>query len=274
LGQLLPRYRLRFGLISAFALSAGLLITPQLVPMLCTNIALHDQMPALQRLTMPACTVVNQQLLRMPARGNLPIKIQADGWDRVAKVSIFDQAKPWQQLQASVVKNARGFTFFARSDFDAPLNNRYIPRNDAPIPLAIAFLYLLGLLLAFFDYPYMALFYLFVLLPPELFSVRTPDAARAVHIVPLIFLFAALALDRLLTLSRRAATGLNRLFYPLLLAALVALALQQGAVYRQWITSPAALKARQPAVAAAQYPAWLQGVIKRIEGVTPLAPPR
>ena len=36
----------------------------------------------------------------MPPRSKLPVKIQEDGWDRVAKVAVFDQANPWQRFQS------------------------------------------------------------------------------------------------------------------------------------------------------------------------------
>ena len=203
LGQLVPAYRVSYRAVGVFALVAGLLILPQLGPMLCTNIATKYQAPVMQRVLGPPCTIVNQKLLLMSQGQELPIRIQKDGWHRIERVSVLAQEDPLQLLQESIKKNLRGFLRFAREDFNAPLNKRYIPLDSPPIAPLLAGLYIFGLVIALVKFPYIALFYLMVLLPVQVLSLRTPDAARAVHIVPLIYFFVGVCIYQIVELGKR-----------------------------------------------------------------------
>jgi hypothetical protein len=264
LGQLFAAYRVSVRAIATFVLVTGLLLLPQLGPVLCTKIALQQQSPLLQRAIAHPCTLINKHLLRLPQANELPVKIQKDGWHRVTKVSVLAQDEPLQLLQEGFKKNLLGFFSFAREYFNARLNNRYIPLENPPIPHLVTAFYLIGLLLASFKYPYFPLFFLLVLLPVQVLSIRTPDAARAVHIVPFVFFFAGLTLNQLLELSKRYSGTMRHLLYPLLMLGIMILALQQNMLYWRWIHSQPALEAREPAVAAQEYSEWLQTVTGRI----------
>jgi hypothetical protein len=265
LGQFVPAYRVSPKVVGIFALGFGLLILPQLGPLLCTNIAVHHQLPFVQKVLVPPCAIINQELLLMPQDKKLPIKIQKDGWHRVNKVSVLAQEEPFQLLQESIKKNLRGFLRFAREDFSAPLNKRYIPAESPPLPPLLAALYIVGLVVATMKFPYIALFYLLVLLPVEVMSMRTPDAARAVHIVPLIFFFAGVSTNGILEISKRYSQTLLRVLYPLMMGGIIVLATHQGLIYWRWIHSPEVLKAREPAIAGWQYRGWLQTITERIQ---------
>jgi hypothetical protein len=273
LGQLVPAYRVSFWAVGVFALAASLLILPQLGPMLCTNIATKYQLPLMQRVLSPPCTIVNQKLLLMSQDQELPIRIQKDGWHRIERVSVLAQEEPLHLLQESIKKNLRGFLRFAREDFNAPLNKRYIPFDSPPIPPLLTGLYIIGLVIALIKFPYIALFYLLVLLPVQVLSMRTPDAARAVHIVPLIFFFAGICINQIVEISKRYtqrygqsySQSLVQILTPLIVVGMVVIALHQGFIYWRWIHSPEALEARKPAVAGQQYPEWLQTSTERIQ---------
>jgi hypothetical protein len=162
---------------------------------------------------------------------------------------------------------------FAREDFNAPLNKRYIPLDSPPIAPLLTGLYIFGLVIALIKFPYIALFYLMVLLPVQVLSLRTPDAARAVHIVPLIYFFVGVCIYQIVELGKRYSQrysqsysqSLANILSPLIMVGMVVIALHQGEVYWRWIRSPQALEAREPAVASQQYPEWLHASTERIQ---------
>lgn len=271
-GQFTPAYRIAPRALAFFVVITGLLILPQLAPLVCTNIATQLQLPILQKSLAQPCQTVNEEWLHLARAEDLPLRIQPDGWHRISRVSVLTQEEPWARLQASTSKNVVGFLRFARADFDAPLNSRYLPAAGRPLASILALLYLMGLGVVAVRYPYLLLFYLWVLLPVQILSINTPDAARAVHVLPLLFFFMAAALDLLLDLGQQYGRRLQMLapwLTGIMIVIVGVMALNQTWVYWEWIQSPAALEAREPAITEEEYSEWLQSLIERIQVAQP-----
>jgi hypothetical protein len=256
LGQLLAAYRIPFKLIGLYVATVGLLILPQLYAVVCTGPEdLVSSLPLVSRLE---CR---------NAPSSRPY-LRNDGWHRVETVSVFNQPEPEAVLGENIVRNVRGFLRFYREDFPGGLNRRYLPTDANPIPLALVVFYIAGLGIAALRFPYLFLFYLLVLLPVQVLSVNTPDAARSVHVVPLIFAFIGLSVHMAFKIGR---SYVDRRYlrpvHALIVTLMIVGAAHQFSVYWQWINSTHALSAREPAIERTEYSSWMTDLEAEIKSI-------
>lgn len=178
-------------------------------------------------------------------------------FDRLQAVSIWKKPNSSQLFKNNLKRNLDGFLFFKRASFIDHLNLRYIPLNSNPLqPFLIPF-YLTGLGVASIKYPYLLIFYLIVLLPVQIFSLDTPNAARAVHVVGAIYFFTLLGANFLLRkLSSLKPLSCQSVFFIFIFLTLI-ISLSDAKIYYQWISSAQTLKAREPAIWKNEYQAWL-----------------
>jgi 4-amino-4-deoxy-L-arabinose transferase-like glycosyltransferase len=187
-------------------------------------------------------------------------------WHRIRAVSVSNQPDGSTPLLNSTLVNLRSFLLFDPVDFDrSTINDRYLPLHVRPILAPLLSLYWIGLVIGMLRYKYLVVFYLLILLPVQILSIATPNAARAVHAVPMIFLFIALGLHQILWLVALAWAEKAKLLYGLAVCLFLGMAIFQLQVYFRWIQAPETVKARQPAVDRAEYGPWLQAVKQNVE---------
>src|SRR5450759_541823 len=95
--------------------------------------------------------------------------------------------------------------------------------------------------------------YLLLLVPlfiTQVLSILTPDTGRAIVVVPVIYLFAALSLQILWQV------GLQRGFAPAVVLVVVAIAAFNLWWYFDWSRSPYTAYVRQPAVEYSEFAQW------------------
>ncbi len=98
----------------------------------------------------------------------------------------------------------------------------------------------------------------------QVLTINTPDAARGVGMLPAIYFFVALALDRVWRW-----TSITRLLRPAPVAAVVLVSAYTALSYYSWARSPEALRAREPAVPLEQFEAWREAQIERVRANEP-----
>ena len=136
---------------------------------------------------------------------------------------------------------------------------RYGPEGEPLLDPVTGLLFVAGLGLSLRRPRGVALWWCLLVVPlfgTQVLSSGTPDAARAVIIAPFVYLFVALALQRLLDLAARiraAPPGWTNWALASLVLAIVAVNVWG---YFSWIRTPEAARARQPALERASYEQW------------------
>src|SRR6266542_958664 len=133
-------------------------------------------------------------------------------------------------------------------------NARYLAPNRAPLDGFAGSLYVAGLALSIWSLSQWALWLAMLLVPIGLTQVLTtgiPDLARAITALPAHYLFAGLAIDRLLR-----ATAFRPVLRAAAAVAVPAIGWANWQVYSDWMTTQAAAEARQPALDYVEFDAW------------------
>ncbi len=133
-------------------------------------------------------------------------------------------------------------------------NARYLAPNRAPLDGFAGSLYVAGLALSIWSLSQSALWLAMLLVPIGLTQVLTtgiPDLARAITALPAHYLFAGLAIDRLLR-----ATAFRPVLRAAAAVAVPAIGWANWQVYSDWMTTQAAAEARQPALDYVEFDAW------------------
>lgn len=180
---------------------------------------------------------------------------------RTRVVSLLNAPRPYlgQTTTTGILLSQieRTFGTFVLMDGTLPGNGRYFPPQRPPFDLLTGLLYVAGLVIGAWRWRQTALWWcMFVvpLLATQVFATGTPDLARAVGVVPFMYLFVALALDALLK-RRGAALGAVQL---VVLAAVPLAAYANVGAYFEWLAQPQAAVVREPAITVAQFPTWLE----------------
>lgn len=186
----------------------------------------------------------------------------SENWEysntRMESVFIFHQDPPYlgERDPARLVvlqaeRTLRGFLLLDGSLFQTP---RYTPAGSPPVDYVTGALFLGGLILGLRLFRASSLWYILFFLPllaTQLFSINTPDTARAIVVVPAIYAFVAVALDYLWR-------GASRLRMSWLVpVACVLIAAFNIWWYFDWSAAPATALARQPAVEYGEFDRWL-----------------
>ena len=176
---------------------------------------------------------------------------------RISSVSIFQQSPPYlgqtdpiKLLLLQSERIGRAFLLLNGSLFDTP---RYTPAGSPPVDYATGALYLAGMVLGLAFLRESLVWYLLLLVPlfiTQVLSILTPDTGRAIVVVPVIYLFAALSLQILWQM------GLQRGFAPAVVLVVVAIAAFNLWWYFDWSRSPYTAYVRQPAVEYSEFAQW------------------
>jgi hypothetical protein len=204
----------------------------------------------------------------VPLIGMLYSSYQA--FHRIGVVSIFSAASPWSQFINNL--QVSGGALFLLSP--SPVWQRYGP-NEQPLvsQLFLPFL-LLGFLQLFKSHRSIlallgALFFI-----PQLFSTGALDIARAVHVIPLMYLCIGVGLSAALNWCTQAASLRAVMRSPYLRAAsvipqigffaacslLLFVTYKDLRLYSAWVESPASKEARHPAVLVEEFPIWYEEI--------------
>lgn len=176
---------------------------------------------------------------------------------RILSVSVLQGENSAQLMKENLEKNLKGFLFFDKKYFTGYLNARYLPsENNAVQPVFIPF-YLIGILVSIAGFPHFVLFYFISFFPVEILSLDTPDAARAVQIVPAIYLFIALGINFILETAKKWKVVFSRVLLIVSVVLLLVFGLVDLNIYFNWIKNPQTLNSREPAVSLNEYPLWL-----------------
>ena len=172
--------------------------------------------------------------------------------------------------QSLPVRLLNALRTFLLIDGSTLTNQQLSPPSRPLFDTITALLYLAGLVSAGRRWRETALWWCFLLVPvaaSALFDRAAVDLASVTVALPFAYLFAALALDRLLALPP-ARVGLLQLAA---LALLPGAAVVNAADYYRWQTLPATAQARQPALPVEDVPAWADAQAAALRG-GPLAP--
>lgn len=197
----------------------------------------------------------------------------SENWEyantRMESVSIFHQDPPYlgerdpvRLVALQAERTLRGFLLLDGSLFQTP---RYTPAGSTPVDYATGALFLGGLILGLRLLRASFLWYILFFVPllsTQLFSINTPDTARAIVVVPAVYSFVALSVDHLWRGSSRWRVGW------LVPAACLLIAAFNLWWYFDWSAAPATALARQPAVEYEEFDRWLaeqQGRLERGE---------
>ncbi|TAK35807.1 MAG: hypothetical protein EPO21_04920 [Chloroflexota bacterium] len=197
-------------------------------------------------------------------------------WDyfnrRTASVSALTTTEPvygttdkavvlWNQVERTV----RAFVLM-----DATLdgNTRYKPPARSLFDPITSSLFVVGLVLAAVRWRKMALWLLLFGLPllvVQIPSLGVPDGARAIGLIPAVYLFCGLTFDKLIARPRLA----RGVFQISLLILTPVVVLSNIGAYAEWMREPEATAARQPAVDNADFPLWQELQLERARAGQP-----
>lgn len=216
-GRRLGRLALRLAAVAVLSLA---LFVPQL-----PTIAKHWQ-----RFTM-----------RMRTVSSLHVEMPADNFDK--RVDMI-RHNTWMSLQAPL----------------RPINNRlrYAPGQEPLLHPALGFLMLVGMLVSLPRFGRHAWWWLMLVVPffvTQVMTRGTPDGARGIAIIPVLYYFAGLGMLRFRALWY----GSRRRTVPVLLILFALLAAwAQTALYLEWTGSEHTLGQRSPDVRIDEFPEWSQ----------------
>lgn len=190
-----------------------------------------------------------------------------DNWEeftlRTDTVFVLNQPRPYhgQTSDAGVLfeqfeRTARGFFFLDGEVFS---NARYGPAGEPLYDRLTGALFLAGLILSVRRFRETALWWCMLLVPllaTQILSEGTPDGARAVIVAPFLYLFAALAFDEAIARFPDGFPRMRRRACNAVVAGVLVLCVWNVVHYFDWIQSPAAEEARQPAVELENYHLW------------------
>jgi hypothetical protein len=168
----------------------------------------------------------------------------------------------WDQFQRMV----RGYFLMDGSVIDA--KPRYTPLYEPILDPLAGVLLVVGLAFSVFQLKRTAWWWLLLLVPlvsTQVFSSATPDPARAIGAVPVIYLFVGLALDKLVILR----WGRHRAVIAALALVVAIAAAYNFTRYADWMNQPATALARQPAVENYEFDRWRDLQIARARAGEP-----
>jgi DNA-binding beta-propeller fold protein YncE len=186
---------------------------------------------------------------------------------RVYDVSVFAVEYPYlgknslfELLIYQVSVNLRGFFLADGAVMNAP---RYAPVGQSLLDGFTATLLIVGLFVGVRRWRQTMLWWIFLLVPlltTQVFSTHTPDPARAIGMLPFLYLFVGLAMDFLLFRK----SGWAGVFLLCLLVTLPTTIVHNVSQYFDWMTSPETAKHRHPAVAVEDFASWQSAILNRI----------
>jgi|GEM_PF-3104664 len=177
-------------------------------------------------------------------------------FSRINNVSIFNNNNGKDlriEISKNFTSNFYGFVLFDKRAFDIGQNSVYLPLSHPPIDNFIIPLFWIGTIYSIFKYPYFVLTYLLLIFPVQILSINTPNGARGVHILPLVYLFAVIGGNFILKLFKK----YYIIPYFILAFLLVFFSINNLINYFDWTNNNSTLLLREPAVYNKEYEIWL-----------------
>ncbi len=194
-----------------------------------------------------------------------------DTTDRIRDVSIFHESDAWSYFLNSSIKNIRGLFLWDPAMTYVGLNSRYLPQGVGFINLLLLPLFLVGFVTTLIGRRkerWYVWTLLIVLLPVQLLSRETPNAARGVHAVGFYYLFIAMGGSWLWSyfthLVRHTRPRVVVLVPVMLSTVVIFVIFQDSFIYNIWISNKTTLAAREPAVTLEEYPVWRDTLLQSI----------
>lgn len=203
------------------------------------------------------------QLISMASPSN-----QLRSLGRIKNVSVLHYSDTKKEVIKNVKKNVSGFLFFRKKDFNIGLNSRYVPLDDNIIYYLLVPFYLLGLIISLKKHKKLLALYFLTLLPIQIFSRGTPNAARAVHVVPVIYAFILIGINWITNKINQFSNKifiLKPLLPVLIFIFLVSTCFINVKRYFLWIQNEKTLKGREPAIWREEYYEWLSATRKAVK---------
>lgn len=191
----------------------------------------------------------------------------------------FGEQGRWNVLRYQILRNSRFFwdgdalggpSYSPPEQLLKDTRPRYAPFAAPLLDPVSAAAFLLGLVLSLRRWLRYSLWWVLLLAPwflTQVLTINTPDAARGIGILPAIYFFVALALDRVWHWG-----GRPRLMRSALVLLIALTATTTTVTYFRWAASPHLLEAREPAVPLEQFQDWSDLQIARAQAGQPLLP--
>jgi hypothetical protein len=168
----------------------------------------------------------------------------------------------------------RGFIFFdSKVAAEGVENQRLIPNASSGINILIKLLFWMGLIIFLIrkkeDSIWLLVFILNILFL-QIPSVYIPSWSRAIGVIPIIYFFAAIALQEVVLFTVKFKPKLTSFVYLTIAIILITFSLNDVNRYWTWVKSPNFYAAQQPAIDISNNPIWLDMQIKRIKTNKPI----
>lgn len=189
---------------------------------------------------------------------------------RAASLSIINIRNPYygnypkeklKILLHQVNYTIRGFVFFdpavSSEGFENP---RLIPPNFPAVNIVIILLFWLGLIVSFFKKKrdiILWIIYLLNILILQIPSIYIPSWSRAIGIIPVIYIFAGIGLEFII--SKRLSK--IKMFNTVIVILVLAFSLMDVAVYWNWVKSETFNLAQEPVVKVTEFKLWQKNQI-------------
>lgn len=194
-------------------------------------------------------------LLALPAIYATFFQFRTESLHRIQNVSVFSYPTAREEIWTNTINSLKAFSLWRRADFNFGLHDRYLVKGDFVLAPWLVVFYWTGLIWLLMKKRHQLGWFLILLLPTQILSQGTPDAARAVHLVVFVYYIVAIGMWRLVLLfeGRR----WRRLIVLFLIGAASATSIITFLSYFSWIENPITLEHRQPYVKREEYQDWL-----------------
>lgn len=199
--------------------------------------------------------------------GVLPLvmNFSSVNFGRINNVSVFSERNPIQVIKQNFIKSSLALVTFNGNEWHVGINDRYLPTGGQVMYIPLVIMFWLGVLIAAIKAPQLVVVFILLFFPINLLSIGTPDAARSVHIVPLIYTFIAYGIAFIFVNITQA---LNKCkfcagsFKLLIIICVFLLSAKGYEKYWNWINLESTALLREPSIFLYEYQEWLSTTVK------------
>ncbi len=190
---------------------------------------------------------------------------------RINTVSIFSKVDFKEQLLFNLKNNWLGFLTFQPEQWSIGINSRYVPLDSWIVHPALVFLFMVGIIYSLWKRWWLVGVGILLVVPINVFSKNTPDAARTIHALPYIYLMGTFGAHSLYLVINKFCTFkfcinpvIKTVFLGTIVTGVFGLMSIQLLHYWIWITDPRTLAVREPAVYSYEYDRWLNDTFTQL----------
>lgn len=205
----------------------------------------------------------------------LPLAINSNtsNWGRIINVSVFSYEHPFQAIKQNIIRTSLALVLFRGDQWHVGINDRYLPTHGQVMFVPLVVMFWLGVLIATKKSPCLILMFVLLFFPINISSIGTPDAARSVHIVPLLYTFIAYGLVFVFVDIAKFVSKFKfgMISYKLLTFFSVLILTLNGYIkYWNWINLESTALVREPSIYLSEYQEWLSTTqdLVRTKGIT------